>query len=120
MRRLSKSIFQSCACLVKEKEKEAEKEASGYGSGGQLCCRLMLLTVDLFIQASGCLSLSPGLGRRDALHDVVPWGGTTSITAAARPLVQRQREAELRPPGCLTPPQFPSKSVQTHVVKASD
>lgn len=81
----------------------------------------MLLTEDLFIQASGNPSLSPGLGRRDALHDVVPWGGTTSITAAAaRPLVQRQREAELTPPGRLTPPQFPSKSVQTHVVKASD
>ena len=42
----------------------------------------MLLTENLFIQGSGCTSLSPGPRKRDALYDVVPEGGTPLLKAA--------------------------------------
>lgn len=51
----------------------------------------MLSMEDLFTRASGIPSLSEGLGGRDALHDVAPQGGTTSITAAAATGVKAKR-----------------------------
>lgn len=61
----------------------AHKTVVCCGSGGQLHCRLMLLTVNLFIQGSGCPSFSPGPGKqkKDALYDVAPAGGTSLLTA---------------------------------------
>lgn len=55
----------------------------------------MLLTENLFIQGSGCLSFSPGPGKEDVLYDVVPGGGTSLLTEA-RPLAWRWREQEKR------------------------
>lgn len=83
--------------------RKQNKNKTGHcGSGGQLHCRLMLLTEDLFIQGNGCPSFFPRPWGKE-MHSMMlcRWGGTTSITAKARPLAQRQREAELTPPGRL-------------------
>lgn len=83
--------------------KKQNKNNTGHsGSGGQLRCRLMLLTEDLFIQGNGCPSLFPRPWGKE-MHSMMlcRGGGTTSITAKARPRVWRQRGAELTPPGRL-------------------
>lgn len=42
----------------------AHKTRGRCGSGGQLQCRLMLLTENLFLQGSGCPRFSPGPGKK--------------------------------------------------------
>lgn len=83
-------------------KKQNKNKTGHWGSGGQLHCRLMLLTEDLFIQGNGCPSFFPRPWGKE-MHSMMlcRGGGTTSITAKTRPLVQRQREAELTPSGRL-------------------